>query len=96
MKHKFRGKNFSILRAETDAGGECTDPNGYPRKMTIPIEGASRYDLEVIIHEALHACLWDLDEEAVGEIAHDTSELLWRLDWRKQTPTQSPDPNLNQ
>jgi hypothetical protein len=34
--------------------------------------------LEVLIHEGLHACLWDLDEEAVGEIAVDLARMIFK------------------
>jgi len=32
--------------------------------------------LDLVIHESLHACLWDLDEEAVTETAWDIARLL--------------------
>jgi len=30
------------------------------------------------LHEGLHACLWDLDEEAVGVIAEDLARMVWK------------------
>ena len=52
--------------------------------MTLPVHGDTLGDLVVILHEALHAALWDLDEQAVDEISTDAGRLLWRLDWRKE------------
>ena len=42
--------------------------------------------MEVLIHEAVHACHWDLDEEAVHETARDIAALLWRLGYRRTDP----------
>ena len=81
--HKFRGKTYRLIEAPSDAGGECSDPNSTPREMLIPLEGESKYDLEVIIHEGLHACLWDVCEQSVREISNDIATLLWKLGWRK-------------
>lgn len=39
--------------------------------------------MEVFIHEALHACIWDLDEETVYSTAEDISKFLWRLGYRR-------------
>ena len=39
--------------------------------------------LEMFLHEPLHACLWDLDEEAVEETARDMARFLWRMGYRK-------------
>jgi len=36
-----------------------------------------------IIHEILHAALWDLDEEAVHDTANAISAALWRLGYRR-------------
>jgi hypothetical protein len=39
--------------------------------------------MDSIIHEVLHAALWDLDEEAVHTTANAISEALWKLGYRK-------------
>jgi len=38
--------------------------------------------LEVLIHEMLHACYWDLDEEAIDITARDIARVLFRLGYR--------------
>lgn len=44
------------------------------------IRGVQR--LYVLIHETLHACQWDLSEEAVVEVAASMARLLWNLGYR--------------
>lgn len=40
--------------------------------------------LYVLIHESLHACHWDLTEEAVEQTGKSISELLWALGYREE------------
>lgn len=90
--HTFRGKRWRIAEAisgdELPMGsmkGYCEGPPSAPdREMLIPVGGVSREDLETIIHEALHACLWDINEDAVDQSAVDLARFLWRLGWRKE------------
>ena len=82
--HTFRNKRWKILDAPPDTGGECQAPWMSRRMMNIPAHGEALKDLDTIIHESLHACLWDLDEEAISESAADVARLLWRLGWRKE------------
>jgi len=44
----------------------------------------SKTTLEVLIHEALHAANWDLDEAAVQETAEDIAKILWKLGYRRE------------
>jgi hypothetical protein len=39
--------------------------------------------MDSLIHEILHAALWDLDEEAVTETANAISAALWRVGYRR-------------
>lgn len=39
--------------------------------------------LDSVVHEILHAALWDLDEEAVEETANAISSALIRLGYRR-------------
>ncbi len=62
--------------------GVCDKPSrtiriaqGYPEKDT----------MDSIIHELIHAALWDLDEEAVGETANAISDALWKLGYGRKT-----------
>ena len=38
--------------------------------------------LNVLIHEAIHACDWGASEKKVGRMATDISRFLWRLGYR--------------
>ena len=87
QSHMFAGRRFRIVdQKHCDQGdlGECLDsPLAIFRELKIPVEGCALIDLEVVIHEALHAaCPW-MAEEAVDRAAADIARLIWRLDWRK-------------
>ena len=80
----LRGKRWSFGQcAGKDEMGACEAPWSPGKLLDIPTDGDTMLDLEIIIHEAMHACLWDLSEESVVETARDVSRLLWRLEWRK-------------
>jgi hypothetical protein len=38
-----------------------------PGERTIYIRGTAKNKFETLVHEILHACLWDLTEEAILE-----------------------------
>ena len=52
------------------------------RKLAIKsgVKGLER--LDTIVHECLHACYPDLNEDAVNDGAGDMARLLWRLGYR--------------
>ncbi len=85
--HCIRGKRYFIEFAPPSKmgpnDGTCESP--YDKEKTIRISTglAPTRELDVIIHELLHAALWDLDEKAIEETAKDISHLLWRLGYRK-------------
>jgi len=86
MTHIFREKRWKVLpvsRNRKKSKGDCEAPHMPNKQIRIPMTGDTRSDLDTIIHEGLHACLWDLDDEAVQFTAHDIARLLWRLGWRK-------------
>lgn len=62
--------------------GDCSNPQ-YPDKMIryyVGLTGQIR--LDILIHEMLHACFWDVREQGIEEAATDISRLLWRLGYR--------------
>ena len=89
---RLRGAPWSIRypaklpKADRDAFGTCqrrsvTDGTlGGLIRVRGGIQGRKR--LEVELHESLHACLWDLDEEAIRETAEDIARFLWRAGYR--------------
>lgn len=82
---KMRGHvwRLSKVRKGSDYDGKCVGPHVRGKQMLLSLGAGTRHELEIVIHESLHACVWDLDEEAVGESALDIAAFLWRLGWRK-------------
>jgi len=85
MHAMIRGKRWRILhRRLKHEDGWCDKPDVKDKAITIDPRCRSndaRY-LEVVLHEALHAAVWDLDEEVVAEYARDVARLLHRLGFR--------------
>ncbi len=62
--------------------GEC-DPPRNPAKLIQINPNLPELDLlETVIHEGIHGCLWDVEEEAVGESARDIALIVWRMGFR--------------
>lgn len=82
----FRGKPWRVIFAKRMSRNH----NGYAMpsakreggtiRVRATLEGKRR--MEVLIHEMIHACHWDLDESAVTETARDIAEALWELGYR--------------
>lgn len=84
---QMRGKRFKIVKSgsiSSDTRGFCTDIGGPNRRICLDAKLHGEEELEVFIHEFLHACFWDMDEAAVEESAEDIARALWRLGYRKQ------------
>ena len=88
---KFRGKEWSYhvvpRRDIAEVGGNKYDwldgitesPEDSHRRLFVAENLRGEHWLEVHIHEALHACCWDLSEDAVTETARDIARFLTRL-----------------
>lgn len=86
--HTFRGKRYAISfpRKLRGAFGQCDAPAD-PGKAIVVRRGQSPLDeLDTTIHEALHACHWDMSEDAVAQTATDVARFLWRLGYRRVQP----------
>lgn len=86
MKNKFRGKQYEIefvKKLPNQDYGLCDKPDKKNPIIKIRSGLLKKELLEVAIHEGLHACFWDLDEEAINESAKSISSLLWKLGYRK-------------
>jgi hypothetical protein len=83
--HTFRGKRYRIkkVRRGRDYLGICDDPKDHYKVLEAPIDGKSCNDLDTIIHESLHACLFDIDDAVIDASATSIAKFLWRLSWRK-------------
>jgi hypothetical protein len=70
--HKM-AKNFGLCEPEPNAPNKhiWIDPSCKRKKM-----------LEILLHEMIHCCQPDLDEEAVTGMARDQAKVLWDLGYR--------------
>ena len=84
MKTLIRGRMWTIKRARLVASrGECDDPLGPGRVIKVAHNLKGEEELEVIIHEMLHAGLWDLDESVVETMGEDMARALWKMGYRR-------------
>jgi hypothetical protein len=82
--HVFRGRRYKIVRrALPDVDGLCCQPDATSKFIMIDKRLTGKRMLEVMIHEAMHACSWDTAEEAVEQSAHDIAAWLWREGYRR-------------
>lgn len=94
MQFLLNGKRWRLERATIRRKqngrtilGECSSPDAKPRVIRVDkrIDGES--ELDVLLHELLHAAAWDvLDESFVDTTATGIARLLWRIGYRKQAP----------
>lgn len=82
MRCKLRGKHWRIVREKLPRklDGLCNADN---RVITVQPHLSGERELDVLIHEMLHACHWDLAEESITETASDLARVLFRLGYRK-------------
>lgn len=78
MRVNLRGKYYNVVfRNLQKCDGECSSPSLPNKTIKIATDITDLFRLiEIINHEGLHALLWDLDEEAISEIAKDLTTLL--------------------
>ena len=87
--HNFRGRRYRVRVLPASAMpkatpcGVCDDPASEGKEMVLMGTGGERDVLDGFIHESLHACLWDLSEDAVGETAGAIARLLLKLGYRR-------------
>lgn len=86
MQITIRGKRFTlrwVTRLKKDDRGDC-DPPHAPGKTIRILKGQDQHtEFNTVIHEMLHAGLWDLDETVVEQLADDMARTLWKLGYRK-------------
>ena len=59
--------------------GLCDPPEKKKKAIQIDKKLEGEEKLEVLLHEMLHAGLWDLSEEAVEELATDLARELTKI-----------------
>jgi hypothetical protein len=82
----IRGRKWNLKRVRVANGtdGDCDQPDVPKREIRVSPSLRGERELEVMIHEMLHASYWDLSEEAVDTAAEDIARALWKLGYRKQ------------
>ena len=85
MRIKVGNKYWNLVFIELDenTGGECDSPDTKGKEIRISTDLQREEELEIVIHELLHASDWSKDEEWVEEIAQDICNVLMRLGWKK-------------
>ena len=87
----IRGQRFTVYRrAKVVVGGvevdaSCDPPDRTRRAICISEGLTPERELDVLIHEMLHAAYWDLDETAIAETATDVAKALLSLGYSKTT-----------
>lgn len=84
MRVTLRGKTYTLvfIPMPRQIDGRCDAPTTLKKRITIKKTLVGERRLEVLIHEMLHACYWDLDEEAIDITARDIARVLFRLGYR--------------
>ena len=83
---RLRNKRYRFLKTKLlpkDSWGSCSDPAFTKRIIKIHKNLKGIKEFEVIVHEMLHACFWDIDESVIREVGIDISHALWKLGYRK-------------
>jgi hypothetical protein len=85
MQVTIRGKRWNLEFRKLPGGdlGKCDSPET-PNKTIVVNPNQKGVDvLGTILHEAMHAAHWDLDEEAIDSASDDIAKILWRLGYRR-------------
>lgn len=86
----LRGKRWRLLFASLKREqciGRCDSPTKRGKRIRVCTTIDEPQTLEVLTHEMLHACFWDMDEEAINESARDIAKVLWDLGYRRNDAT---------
>jgi hypothetical protein len=75
-KYKIRDVVYTIKHVKLKDRGLCSSPKADKPHIKIQKGLKGVEHMEVLIHEILHACLWDLDEEAIDESSIVIAEIL--------------------
>lgn len=79
------GKRYRVVFTRMkNHDGWCDNPNTPHKKLSIDpcVRRNDQKYMEIVLHEALHAAVWSLDEEYVAGYAKDAARLLYRLGFR--------------
>lgn len=63
---------------EYDTEGDCDFAR---KRIRVSLDLSPKRFTYVVIHEVLHACFPDHDEQAIIEAGHAVNNALWKLEW---------------
>ena len=86
MRIKVCRKYWDLLFTDLDeeTRGECDSPDTHQKQIRICKTIKEEEELEVLLHELLHAADWSKDEEWVEDASCDIARILWKLGWKKK------------
>lgn len=82
MKVKLRDNTWSVVRTDLGSSirGQIDPPVYVNKQLKLSTRITKNKEiLEVFIHECLHGCFWDIDEQAIEKSAADIANALYRL-----------------
>lgn len=98
-KFVFHGKEYKYVRSRKlkDKSGYCSNPSFKKKRRIISVAAdlKDKDELEINIHEFMHACGWFADEEWIDESASDIAAALWELGYRKDESKKTPEKGSN-
>jgi hypothetical protein len=79
------GKRWRLLKTRMSKKyyGHCDHPDAPNKTIKIHSGLSDQKELDVCLHEFLHAADWHRSEEFVDQVATDMARALWRMGWRK-------------
>jgi hypothetical protein len=85
-KIKLRGKVWTLCtHPMVDSDGLCEKEPWAPKKhIWIDPTWPGEYMLELLLHEMLHCCYPDLEEDAIATTAKSIAKVLWDLGYRAE------------
>lgn len=93
----LRKRRYRVLLAtklgscEEPLDGDCSNPIFPGRLIRYYVGLKGEHRCNVLIHEMLHACFWDVREEGIEESASDIARVLWRIGYRNSDDLLLPD-----
>lgn len=73
-RHKVNGEQI---------WGACSGPDDKGKCIWVDSRLKGEHELEILLHEMMHACDWQKDEEFIAKQARDIARALTRLGFRK-------------
>ena len=85
MRVELRGKRWNLEAVQYLQDGSCGSidaPDAVQKRILIALNQTPQDLLDTVIHECLHGCCPDLDENCVEETATSIAKILFRMGCR--------------